>query len=152
DVSVSLTDAPDPVDLGQNITYSVTVNNQGPDGATGVTTQDVLDNDLGFVSASSGCSYDTPSRQVTCSFGNLGPNGSASKVTTVSTEQAGTVPNSVSVSANESDPVSSNNSASVNTTVNSVPGTSDLAITQSGPPAVVPTSQNITYHLDATND
>jgi uncharacterized repeat protein (TIGR01451 family) len=151
DTSITMIDAPDPLLLGQNITYTLSAANAGPDGATGVTATDVLSPDLTFVSASSGCSYDLPSRTVTCSFGNLAPNGSSAKLVTATAEQSGQLPNSATVSSNEIDPQAANNTASVSTEVDPVPGTSDVAITQSPSADPVGTSQNLTYHLVANN-
>ena len=151
DTSITMIDAPDPLSLGQNITYTLSVANAGPDGATGVTATDVLGPNLTFVSASSGCGYDTPSRAVTCSFGNLGPNGSSAKLITATAEQAGQLSNSATVGSNEIDPQTSNNTASVTTQVDPVPGTSDVSITQSESADPVETSQPLTYHLVASN-
>jgi uncharacterized repeat protein (TIGR01451 family) len=151
DTSITMTDAPDPLSLGQNLTYTLSAANAGPDGATGVTATDVLSIDLTFVSASSFCSYDGPSRTVTCSFGNLVPLGSSAKLITVTVEQAGQLPNSVTVSSNEIDPQTANNTATVSTEVDPVPGTSDLAITQTPSADPVATSQPLTYHLVANN-
>ncbi len=36
DLGLSITDSPDPVVAGNNVIYTVTVTNNGPDGATGV--------------------------------------------------------------------------------------------------------------------
>jgi uncharacterized repeat protein (TIGR01451 family) len=150
-MSITMTDAPDPLPLGQNVTYSLAVANAGPDGATGVTATDVLSANVAFVSASAGCGFDVPSSTVTCSFGNLAPNGSSSKLITVTVEQAGQLPNSATVSANELDPVMGNNTATVSTEVDPVAGTSDVAITQTGSANPIATSQPLTYHLVATN-
>ena len=40
DLSVTKTDSPDPVRSGGNLTYTITVTNNGPDAATGVTMTD----------------------------------------------------------------------------------------------------------------
>ncbi len=53
DLEVSLAANPSPVAVGQALLYTVDVSNQGPDGASVVTLQDVLPAGVTFVSASS---------------------------------------------------------------------------------------------------
>jgi uncharacterized repeat protein (TIGR01451 family) len=151
DTLIAVTDAPDPVSVGQDVTYTLGVANAGPDGASGVTAVDVLNTDLTFVSASSGCTFDTPTRTVTCSLGNLGPGASASRTITATAEQAGTLSNSVSVSSNENDPQPANNANATTTSVTATAGTSDLGIAQTPPADPVETSATITYRLMASN-
>lgn len=42
DVTVQMTDSPDPVRVGSTLTYTITVRNNGPDMAAGVTLTDTL--------------------------------------------------------------------------------------------------------------
>src|SRR5205823_1739761 len=52
DLALFLTDAPDPLKEGTDVTYTLTVGNAGPDTATGVLLTDALDPSTTFVSAS----------------------------------------------------------------------------------------------------
>src|SRR5207244_11504754 len=51
DLLVTKTDSPDPVTVGKNLTYTVTVTNHDPIDATGVTMSDTLLSAVTFVSA-----------------------------------------------------------------------------------------------------
>src|SRR5205085_2811754 len=50
DVSVAKSDSPDPIIVGSNLTYTITVNNGGPSNAAGVTLTDILPANTTFVS------------------------------------------------------------------------------------------------------
>ncbi len=121
DISVTLNDNSDPVILSKDITYSIEIENNGPDTATGVTLSDTLPMHVTFVSASSSqgtCSESTGI--VTCNVGEMA-NGAVVTVTVVvSTPSPGIQTNSVSASSTTADPNSSNDSASENTAVTMV--------------------------------
>src|SRR5205823_2585199 len=51
DLLVTKTDSPDPVTVGKNLIYTVTVTNDGPSGVTGVIMTDTLLSGVTFVSA-----------------------------------------------------------------------------------------------------
>ena len=51
DLSIAKTDSPDPVTVGAQLTYTITVSNAGPDTANGVQVVDDLDSQVDFVSA-----------------------------------------------------------------------------------------------------
>src|SRR4029079_8343246 len=53
DLAITKTDSPDPVITGNDVTYTVTVTNNGPDAATSVTVTDNLPAETTFVSCSS---------------------------------------------------------------------------------------------------
>ncbi|OGO12507.1 MAG: hypothetical protein A2Y53_01870 [Chloroflexi bacterium RBG_16_47_49] len=123
DISTLLTDIPDPVtQAGQDVTYTITVTNNGPDSASNVTVMDVLDASLILVSA-------TPSQgapcigilTVTCNLGTI-LNGLSATVTVVATTSTtpGMIGNTASVTATEPDPNTTNNSAAVTTNVGDV--------------------------------
>ena len=51
DLAVTKTDSPDPVKVGQVLTYTIRVANNGPSSATGVVLEDKLPKNAGFGSA-----------------------------------------------------------------------------------------------------
>jgi uncharacterized repeat protein (TIGR01451 family) len=119
DVAVTKTDAPDPVRVGNNVTYTVTVRNNGPDRATGVTLTDVLPAGVTLVSERATRGNCTGTATVTCSFGALGSGQAATVTIVVKTTAAGTVTNTVQVAAEQTDPDTANNTATTETTVRS---------------------------------
>ncbi|MFQ5900770.1 MAG: DUF11 domain-containing protein [Thermodesulfobacteriota bacterium] len=118
DLSVTKTDSPDPAVVGNNITYTVTITNNGPDDATGVTLTDTLPGSVTFISATpdqGSCSE--AGGIVTCNIGAM-TNGASVTVTIVVTPiTAGTITNTADVTANETDPDTGNNSVGENTMV-----------------------------------
>jgi len=85
DIQIVKSASPSSVLIGENITWTLTVTNDGPSNATGVVVTDSLPAEVSFVSASasqgSGCSFNGV---VTCALGNLNANASAT-ITIVST-------------------------------------------------------------------
>lgn len=103
-LSMEQVDEPDPVRVGQRVTYTLTVKNAGPDRATGVTLTDVLPRNADGVSAipsQGSCSQNKGT--VTCKLGELAASGSATVQVTVRARRKGTIENTASVSANEQD-------------------------------------------------
>ncbi|MBI3459898.1 DUF11 domain-containing protein, partial [Candidatus Acetothermia bacterium] len=72
DLAVTKTDSPDPVIAGNNLTYTLTVTNNGPDNAGGVTVTDTLPGGVTFISAvPSQGSCSQSAGVVTCSLGTM---------------------------------------------------------------------------------
>lgn len=116
DLRITLAASSDPIGLGNQLVYTMTVINNGPDVATGVTVTDTLAAGVTFVSASPvGCI--NAGGAVSCDLGVLANGATANVAITVSADAVGTITNSASVAANESDPDSVNNTASVDTTI-----------------------------------
>ena len=116
DLVLSQTDSPDPVQIGGFVTYTLTVQNSGPDQATGVTLLDTLPAGVTYAGASASqgtCSHSPGS--VSCNIGVLGANVSASVYVTVQTTAAGPVSNVATVSSHQTDPALSNNSSTEQT-------------------------------------
>jgi uncharacterized repeat protein (TIGR01451 family) len=119
DLSVTTSSAPDPVVAPNNLTYTVRINNAGPNVATGVGLIDSLSSDVDFVSASAtqgSCKFSDGS--VYCKLGSLN-SGANTTVTIVTTpnERGNRFPsdgqsilNTAFVMANETDPNKNNNS------------------------------------------
>jgi uncharacterized repeat protein (TIGR01451 family) len=118
DLSIANTDSPDPVHVGQNLTYTIKVANAGPSSATGVTVTDTLPKGAGLASATASQGSCTQSKQsVTCGLGTI-PNGAAATVTiVVRPASRGTIVDTATVKGQQADPDTSNNSATATTTV-----------------------------------
>jgi uncharacterized repeat protein (TIGR01451 family) len=144
DVAISKT-GPPAVSLGQNITYTISVANFGPAGASGVTVSDTTPSGLTPVSVTGGGCTTFP-----CTIGALavGPPVTITATYNVPVTYSGPSPilNTATVTS-ASDPNSANDSATASTTV---AAQSDLGITKSGPPSIA-LGQNITYTINVTN-
>jgi uncharacterized repeat protein (TIGR01451 family) len=129
DLGIAKTDSPDPVNVGSILTYTIQVQNLGPDAASDVTVTDQLPKGVDFVSARA-----TPGqcarkgKKVTCDLGGLGAPtiayGSPPTVTiSVIPRRVGTIKNTASVKGDQKDPVASNNRATATTRVVGPPTT-----------------------------
>jgi uncharacterized repeat protein (TIGR01451 family) len=116
DVSVSKSAAPNPALMLNPLTYTVTVNNGGPSGATGVTLTDTLPGAVTYGSA-------TPSQGscgqalgvVTCALGSIANGGNATVSIVVTPTTGNSLINTAAVSGNEPDPNSANNTVTITT-------------------------------------
>lgn len=119
DLSITKSDSPDPVTVGQNLTYDVGVTNNGPSNATDVTLTDTLPEEVTFVSADAeqgSCSQSVAT--VTCDLGSL-DEGTVVRVTigVIPTSPGIIITNSAQVAGTEPDLDSSNNSVTETTRV-----------------------------------
>ncbi len=116
DLQLRMVGSSDPVPTGYNLTYTLTMTNQGPATATALSIVDTLPSSVTFVSASSGGVY--AAGKVT--FANLGnlASGAASSVTiTVKPTVPGTITNTATVNSAVTDPLKADNTASVKTVI-----------------------------------
>jgi uncharacterized repeat protein (TIGR01451 family) len=113
DLRVQKSGAPNPVAVGSTLTYTVTVTNLGLGQATGVALTDVLPGSVTFGSASpSQGACGQAAGIVTCNLGGMANAGGATVTIVVTPTAAGLITNTASVTLNEFDPLSSNNTAS----------------------------------------
>jgi hypothetical protein len=135
DLSIIQTDSPDPVTTGSNVTYTITVTNNGAGNAQTVVVTDNLPANVTFVScASTGagvCGGTGNNRTVNFSSLASGASATITLVATANGAAATTITNTATVSSSTSDPNSSNNSATETTTVQGpVPSLSINDVTQ----------------------
>jgi uncharacterized repeat protein (TIGR01451 family) len=119
DLSITKTDSPDSVVQGNNLTYTITVTNNGPLAATNVVVTDNLPakSDVDFVSATSAAgSCDLKGSTVTCNLDTIANAGTATVTIVVKTKHSGTLSNRATV-ASPDDNTPANNSATATTTV-----------------------------------
>jgi uncharacterized repeat protein (TIGR01451 family) len=119
DLSVTKTDSPDPAHVGQKLTYTIPVTNNGPDSAAGISLTDTLPKTTGFGSVSTTQGTCTRTKKgVTCNLGTLASGATATVTIVVKPTQKGTITNTVTVAATSpSDPNTANNTAIQGTVV-----------------------------------
>ena len=89
--------------IGNNVTYTLTVKNNGPTNATSVVIHDPLPTGLSFVSADGGCMEDGGT--VTCNIGDLANGASVVRHITAKTTKIGKIINTANVTLFEPDTV-----------------------------------------------
>lgn len=118
-LSITQTDTPDPVNVASNMSYTLTVANAGPEGATGVTVTDTLPVGVTFQSASAtqgSCAQ--AAGIVSCFLGDLTSSSNATiNIAVTAPVVTGTITNNATVSGNEADPIPGNNTSNENTVV-----------------------------------
>jgi uncharacterized repeat protein (TIGR01451 family) len=120
DLTVRISDHPDPVGVGQDLTYRITVKNRGPDVATGVTVTVRYPSGTELVSVTpsrGSCSVNAEERFVLCDLGDLIPRILANVRLVLTPDDPGTVVTAASVSADQPDPDASDNADSESTRV-----------------------------------
>ncbi len=161
DLAVTKSDSPDPVNAGQNITYTVNFVNNGPATAQMVTVTDAIPANTTFVSAvvTTGTGWSTAAPAVGAT-GNvvfskaMVPSGETAVFTIVvkvnASTAAGTViTNSATAATTNPDPDNTNDTGTATTTVQT---RADLAVTKSDSPDPVTAGNNITYTVNFVNN
>ena len=154
DLSISISDAPDPVIAGTNLVYSLMVNNVGPSTATGVSVTQNLPAGVSYVnSTGTGWACTALSGSVKCDQSNsISVGGSAAGLVIDVSIDPGMVPGIISstatVNAAENDTNPGNDSASATTEVT---GSADLGITISANGDPVRVGSPVQYTLTVNN-
>jgi uncharacterized repeat protein (TIGR01451 family) len=120
DLSVTKSGSPAIGHVGQKLTYTIPVTNNGPDTANTVTLTDTLPKTTGFGSASAtnGGTCTRSKMTVTCTWTTLANGSTGTATIVVKPTQKGTITNTVTVSAaSPTDPDTTNNTATATTTV-----------------------------------
>jgi len=132
DLALTMTDRPDPVRKGKNLTYTITVRNNGPATATALLVSDTLSPFVSYASSttSQGSCTATPTTviepgsnigrnttAVACTLGNLANGASATVTIVVRPQLTGTITNLAGVTASSNDTNTVNNAVSISTRV-----------------------------------
>lgn len=147
DLSITKTDAVDPVNAGDNIVYTITVDNAGPSTADNVVITDTLPAGVTFVSGA-GCT--AAGLTLTCNAGNIASGGSASVVVTVAVDPGLTgssLTNIASVTSDTHEHDTTNNATKETTALGRE---ADLSIEKSAP-ATIAAGTNLTYDIEVSN-
>ncbi|MCX7719275.1 MAG: DUF11 domain-containing protein, partial [Candidatus Sumerlaeaceae bacterium] len=146
DVAVTKSASPNPVFVGQPLTYTIVVTNNGPQPTTATLT-DVLPAGVSFVSASTGCSE--VSGTVTCAVGPLAAGQATTVTIVVVPNTTGTIVNRAVVAGGAFDPVPGNNQTpDVETQVRPL---ADLSITKTASTNRIFVGQPLTYTITVSN-
>ena len=133
---------------GDEITYTITVRNNGPDNSTNIKVSEVLADNFKFISANASKGYYDLTNGV-WAVGNLTNNEIAKLVITVKIIKTGFIQNNVSVNGTGFDPNVTNNNATVNITV---PQTADLSVVKIVNVDRVSVGNRITYTIVVKNN
>ena len=118
DLAITKTASPNPIKQGNTLTYTLGVTNSGPSDATNVTATDTLPSTVSYISATptqGSCSQ--ASGTVTCLLGSMVSGASATITIQVTAVTPSSAINSASVTADQPDPNSSNNTATQTTLI-----------------------------------
>ena len=117
DLSLAMTDAPDPVKRGATLVYTLVVRNAGPAASDGVAVTDALPSSVSLLGATSTKGTCSGSSVVNCAIGSLQPGETATVLISTRAATAGTTLNAAKVTATTTDPATSNNTASTMTRI-----------------------------------
>ena len=156
DLAISKTAAPDPVFIGNPLTYTLVITNLGPSDALNTVVTDLLPSDVTFVSAAAGSGdCQAAGGTVTCTLGTgVAPRVASPGVftviirTDVAAGTGGQITNTVRVSSDTPDPGPGNDATSISTLAVT---NADLAVSKAVSAATAAAGDSLTYTLNVTN-
>jgi uncharacterized repeat protein (TIGR01451 family) len=149
DLAAAKLATPDSVFVGEPVTYTVTVTNNGPAPATEVMLTDLLPAGVTVtppISSQGTCV--TTAGVIRCNLGALAPRSSATVTLSVTPTLPGTLSNTVTVTGAEPDPDATNDST---TAITTTVAAADLAVTRTESPAAVSFGAPLVYNVTVTN-
>ncbi len=153
DLSITKTDSADPVDPGNSFFYTLTVVNNGPSDASGLTVTDTVPAGFTISSVTSGLgSCGNVGNLATCTLASLPLSATWTITINVDVDPAtagGLYTDTATVTATTSDPVPGNNTDTEGTVVTPA---GDLAITKTDGVASVIAGTSTTYTITVTNN
>lgn len=152
-LSISKTASPDPVIVGELLTYEITVHNSNSSEATGVKVTEVLPLSVDVISIScnqgSDCCTPIGLNQYLCQLGTIPANGTAGITIKVRPQEPGCITNSATL---ESTSINLNPCTTKSTTTSVLRPVADVAITKNHCPEKVAICTPITYTITVTNN
>jgi uncharacterized repeat protein (TIGR01451 family) len=115
DLSLTKSASPNPGQVGLNLSYRVTVTNNGPALATNASVNDTLPSGVSFVSATPSQGSCNGAGPVNCALGNLAVGATAVITIVVTPSATGSIINTATAGASQTDFDTSNNSATITT-------------------------------------
>lgn len=142
--------------VGQNVTFTITTANAGPDNATGVVVTDLLPAGLTFVSATPSGSTTYDSGTGIWTIGNLNSSATAQLQIVATVATIGVKTNTAQVTAaNEGDldstPNNNNAQEDDQASVNVTPQVADLSVTKTVNNATPNKNENVTFTITVSN-
>ncbi len=148
DLAISITDAPDPVYVGGNVIYTVSVENLSEQDATNVQVAVSLPAEVDYISAGLDCSESDGT--VNCLVGDLLAGNSSTLAIEAKAQVPGTQTITATVLSAEEDSDNANNSVSEQTVIKAV---ADLAIVSANDsPDPVLAGADVTYSVQVKNN
>jgi uncharacterized repeat protein (TIGR01451 family) len=117
DLEVVKTDSPDPVSVGQQITYTIRVTNRSQEAANNVVVTDPLPSTVTLVSVSTTHGSCTTTQPLRCELGRIAGGAAVTITVVVRANAAGVVVNTASGAGSEADPNAANNASTATTRV-----------------------------------
>jgi len=149
DLSISISDSDDPIKVGENLAYRITVTNNGPHQATKIKLENTLPKPISLISfsPSQGSCTATGNEKLTCQLGALDKNAKLTLSVVVSPIDTGELSNQITVTANEFDPTPS----SVTETTQ-VKAEADLWLSAKITPEPARFESELTYEITVINN
>lgn len=155
DLGVTKTSTPVSQVAGQQVTYTLTATNNGPNDATGVVLTDTLPAGVAYTGSTppAGTSCTASGQVVTCTSASL-PNGATLTVPITAAiapgvAQGSTLTDTATISSAVADDVPGNNTAVAGTAITR---SADVAVTHSATPGTVTAGNQVTWTATTTNN
>jgi len=151
DMGITLAASPDPVIVGQNLTYTITVTNAGPSGVQDAVVTHLLPSGVILSTATpSQGGWTLAGGVITFDLGAMPARASATITVVAQAAIAGVYTSSATVSSETVDPNPLNNTAAVVDHIQSP--TADLSVVVAASPATVLVGNTVTYTVTAQNN